>query len=219
MPALHDVPDHRAIISQVVEDMQVRLGSAPVAWRTQPHQPSTLSRPQRPLASTAPAHSEATAPEDAFEAQTRAAAYTGVLMLLQAAIRHRTKLSVVQADLTKMNAPEAFVSDFVAVLRRHRATLEEATVQHSTRFPALDKLKWRVDVTISSSSARRVMQPALLMETALSDGSLHSFEMPIDKFHALRHSVARMLLEMGDIRAHPVIQLAFDAEKAALDKP
>ena len=51
-------------------------------------------------------------------AATHATAYTGVLMLLQAAIRHRTKLSVVQADLERMNAPGAFTKDFVAVLRR-----------------------------------------------------------------------------------------------------
>ena len=38
--------------------------------------------------------------------------------MLQAAIRHRTKLSVIQADLGKMNAPEAFISDFTSVLRK-----------------------------------------------------------------------------------------------------
>ena len=98
-----------------------------------------------------------------------------------------------------------------------RVTLEEATAQHSTRFPAVVDLKWRIDVTISSSAARRAMTPTILMQLTLSDGSVHSFEMPQEQFHSMRYNVARTLLEMGDVRSHPVMQLAFEADQATLD--
>lgn len=112
IPALHDIGDHRPVMTQVVEDMQVRCGSAFSGALAHTGLPA-----QKPVAARPTPRSTA-ASSDPLLATARATAYTGVLMLLQAAIRHRTKLSVVQADLARMNAPEAFVSDFVAVLRR-----------------------------------------------------------------------------------------------------
>jgi len=39
------------------------------------------------------------------------------------------------------------------------------------RFPTLADLRWRVDVTISTSSLNRVLKPTLLFQLTLSDGT------------------------------------------------
>ena len=95
-----------------------------------------------------------------------------------------------------------------------------------------------MDVTISTSEAKKVMQPSILMQMALTNGEQHTFDMPVAEFHKLRYNVAKvsrpmrlqmlihhalhltavqMLHEMGDIRSHPVMQLAFDSDKAAFE--
>jgi hypothetical protein len=40
------------------------------------------------------------------------------------------------------------------------------------RFPTLADLRWRVDVTISTSSLNRVLKPTLLFQLTLSDGTI-----------------------------------------------
>ena len=44
----------------------------------------------------------------------------------------------------------------------------------------------------------------------LSDGTIRTFEVPVDKFHDLRYNVAKVLREMTSLERHPVLQLAFD---------
>jgi hypothetical protein len=80
----------------------------------------------------------------------------------------------------------------VAVIRRSRDILEKAANDNRVRFPRLDALRWRVDVSISSSSLSRVMQPAILMEMTLGDGTIRTFEVPVDQFHDLRFNVAKV---------------------------
>lgn len=43
-------------------------------------------------------------------------------------------------------------------------------------FPRIRGVKWRVDVAISTSHLERVMRPSVMVELALSDGTLKTFE-------------------------------------------
>ncbi len=61
------------------------------------------------------------------------------------------------------------------------------------RLPTLAKLRWRVDVAISTSALKRALKPAVLLEVTTSAGAIHTFEVPADKFHMLRYNVAYML--------------------------
>ena len=67
--------------------------------------------------------------------------------------------------------------------------------------------RWRVDVLISSNSINRVMRPTLLMELTLSNGKIETFEVPIEKFHELRYTSAKLLSEMGIVANHPVLRI------------
>ena len=58
---------------------------------------------------------------------------------------------------------------------------------------------WRVDVTVSSSQAKRVLRPTVLMTLQSQRGSEEeekTFEMSLEMFRELRVTVAKMLTEM-----------------------
>ena len=61
---------------------------------------------------------------------------------------------------------------------------------------------WRVDVTVSSSQAKRVLRPTVLMTLKSKRGGgseepeEKTFEMSLEMFRELRVTVAKMLTEM-----------------------
>ena len=79
-------------------------------------------------------------------------------------------------------------------IRRH--DLESFSTKIAPQYPSIVDLRWRVDVAISTSKQARSLRPTVLMETALSDGSLKTFEVSAEKFQALRFNVTRALHEV-----------------------
>ena len=87
--------------------------------------------------------------------------------------------------------------------------------------PRLEQARWRVDVTISTSSLSKCLVPSVLIQLTLSDGRMKNFELPIDKFHDLRFNVAKALRAMGEIESHPLIRVIHhvdDFERKDLEK-
>ena len=84
----------------------------------------------------------------------------------------------------------------VSTLLARLALLEEHSAALVPHFPTLEELRWRVDVTISTGSLTRAMRPAVLMQMALSDGDVKTFEVASDKFQLLRFNVAKALYEV-----------------------
>lgn len=76
---------------------------------------------------------------------------------------------------------------------------------HLEAFPALKSLEWRVDVTISTTSLSRAFMPTVLMQLTLSDKSMYTFELSIDRFHQLRYNVAKALKALQDLKQHPTL--------------
>jgi len=79
--------------------------------------------------------------------------------------------------------------------------------EQRVRLPQLETFRWRVDVTISNSSLHRVLEPSILMEMTLSDGSIKTFEVAVSQFHELRYSVAYVLKEMEDLEKRNILKL------------
>lgn len=76
-----------------------------------------------------------------------------------------------------------------------------------TASPAQVDMKWRVDVSISTSHLERVMKPSVMIELTLSDGTIKSFEMNVEQFQKLRYDTARMLRNMQEIERHPIMRI------------
>ena len=56
---------------------------------------------------------------------------------------------------------------------------------------------WRIDVTVSSSQAKKVLRPTVLMTLEEGDENKETtFEMSLEMFQELRLTVAQMLTEM-----------------------
>lgn len=80
-------------------------------------------------------------------------------------------------------------------------------LKHSSEsgFPHLADVRWRIDVTISTTSLARVFKPSIPMQLTLSDGTISNFECSVEKFHELRYSVAKALKNAQDLQQHPIL--------------
>ncbi|XP_070769564.1 COMM domain-containing protein 5 [Enoplosus armatus] len=135
----------------------------------------------------------------------------GMYRVLSEAIRIPTsslKQEAFKEDLRELRVPEDFITDFSSVVfGNRRAALEAATSQKDPQLPKVDDFKWRVDVAISTSSLARALQPSVLMQMKLSDGSFHRFEVPVSKFQELRYNVALLLKEMNDLEKRSILKI------------
>ncbi|XP_053179936.1 COMM domain-containing protein 5 [Scomber japonicus] len=135
----------------------------------------------------------------------------GMYRVLSEAIRipvSSLKQEAFKEDLREVRIPEDFITDFSSVVfGNRRAVLDAATSQNDPHLPTLDQLKWRVDVAISTSSLARALQPSVLMQMKLSDGSFHRFEVPVTKFQELRYNVAMILKEMNALEKRSILKI------------
>mmetsp|Transcript_21881 Transcript_21881/g.65598 ORF Transcript_21881/g.65598 Transcript_21881/m.65598 type:complete len:148 (+) Transcript_21881:149-592(+) len=74
-------------------------------------------------------------------------------------------------------------------------------------FPRLAGVRWRVDVSISTSSLDRVMRPTVTMEWTLDDGRVEAFEMSVDQFQKMRYDTAKALRAMQETERHPIMRI------------
>jgi hypothetical protein len=118
--------------------------------------------------------------------------FTGLYSLIRIAIRYKIKNEIIRNDLIKMNVPSAVVDDIIRAIRASRFDIERAALVHRIRFPRLEKLRWRVDVIISSGSLSRVLRPTILMQMVLSNKIIKTFEVSVDQFSQLRVGVAKV---------------------------
>ncbi|XP_061454096.1 COMM domain-containing protein 5 [Rhineura floridana] len=136
---------------------------------------------------------------------------SGMYTLLREALRLPTsslKQEVFKEDLKELRIPEDFILDFATVVFGNRRPVLEATIQkQANKLPRIEDFKWRVDVAISTSSLARALQPSILMQLKLSDGSAHRFEVPVAKFQELRYNVALILKEMNDLEKRSVLKI------------
>jgi hypothetical protein len=142
-----------------------------------------------------------------------------------------------------MNLPANCVQLVAAALKRERLELEASSLATRTRLPRLEGLTWRVDVTISSSSLLRVFRPSIMMQMALSDGRIKTFDVSVEQFHQLRYNVAKVLRDMQvrlitlldlfgmclltkpiyinlsqELERHPIMRIADEASKKTFEE-
>lgn len=139
--------------------------------------------------------------------------YSGIYCILHAAIASKVNTTKIVEDLKKMNIPQQVADDLGRAILRSRNQLEMVALHSRIRFPKLDKLRWRIDVIISSGSLSKVMRPSILMQMILSDGRIETFEVSQQEFHQVRYGVAKMLREMQVIERHPIMRVALEYQK------
>lgn len=133
--------------------------------------------------------------------------FTGLYVIVRTVVGDRVTISTLNADLKKMNFPPAVVDDICRAISLTRSSMQEAISSHQLSFPRLQKLRWRLDVAISSGSLSRIMRPSILMQMILSNGSIKTFEVSIKEFNQLRYGVAKVLYDMQSLDRHPIMKL------------
>lgn len=142
---------------------------------------------------------------------------TGLTFVVSAAIRSRAKAASVQAALEEHQFPAGASDLIVGKIRQTRTELQERFVQNRVRAPSLSSFRWRIDVTISTETLQKVFRPTILCEMVTSQGEVKNFEMPVESFHHLRYSVAKILRNMQEIERHPIMRLALEADREGED--
>ncbi|XP_002723516.2 COMM domain-containing protein 5 [Oryctolagus cuniculus] len=130
-----------------------------------------------------------------------AALLGGTHTLLQQALRlppASLKPDSFRDQLQELSIPQDLAGDLAsAVFGSPRPLLDAVAQQRGAWLPHMTDFRWRVDVAISTSALARSLQPSVLVQLSLSDGSKHRFEVPVAKFQELRYSVALALKEMA----------------------
>lgn len=126
----------------------------------------------------------------------------GTHTLLQQAFRLpplSLKPEAFKDQLQELCIPQDLVVELADVVFGSQRLLDSVARQQGAWPPHIANFRWRVDVAISTSALARSLQPSILMQLTLSDGSAHRFEVPTAKFQELRYSVALVLKEMADL--------------------
>ncbi|XP_028418438.1 COMM domain-containing protein 5-like [Dendronephthya gigantea] len=136
--------------------------------------------------------------------------FSGLHKIMKATLR-QTLTSIKQenykAELLSYKIPENFVNEIMVNVFKSHTRVETGVLSNRIRLPGLQSLKWRVDVTISTSSLNRVLVPTVFMEVKTSDGSIKSFEVPLSRFNELEYDVAYVLKEMEDLEKRNILKI------------
>lgn len=151
-----------------------------------------------------------------LDSATLGALFTGVHWFVRVCMRSSLKAKALAAELADCKVHAPFIEPLLLTVEvgRSRQAAGEAALVSS--LPTVDSLRWRLDVTISTSSLHRVLRPALTMQTTLSDGSAHAFHVSKQRFNELRYTVAKLLKDMQTLEARiPSIDLTEGPSAAA----
>ncbi|XP_004206091.2 COMM domain-containing protein 5 [Hydra vulgaris] len=135
--------------------------------------------------------------------------YSGVLLLMRYALRHpqgSLKKESFILELNELRLNKEHIEDICSVVFTTKQNAIEKKFS-SFQLPSLISLRWRIDVTISTSVLNRVLQPTILMQIKDSNGKMFTFEVSYAKFHELRYNIASLLKEMEDLEKRSVLRV------------
>lgn len=120
--------------------------------------------------------------------------FSGILNLTLAVLRipeNKLSLENIHAELVSLGLPDENADQII----RCKATIKP----NVPNFLKLVDNKWRIDVTISSSSVSRVLEPSILMELNFASGDNKIINIPISQFHNLRFQVASCINKLNHL--------------------
>jgi len=139
--------------------------------------------------------------------------FSGFYSIIRQIISSKLLITTVRNDLLKINMPEPCVDDICKAINISRPSIEKVLVINRIKYPTITKLRWRIDVIISSGSLSKVMKPSIIVQLILSNGNIKTFEMSTEQFNQLRYSVAKVLYEMQAIDRHPIVKILNEMDK------
>uniref|UniRef100_K3X595 COMM domain-containing protein n=1 Tax=Globisporangium ultimum (strain ATCC 200006 / CBS 805.95 / DAOM BR144) TaxID=431595 RepID=K3X595_GLOUD len=112
------------------------------------------------------------------------------------------KDSLAQQQALQQKIPSDFQLPFLQALRDNWSALETAAGANKFSLPRVNEMQWHVEGSI------------VVMRIQTRDGSTRTMRAPIRQFHQLRYSTAKVLQEMNQVEAHPIMRLTNADQKA-----
>ena len=112
--------------------------------------------------------------------------FTGLYLIQRAALRSKVPIKEFKSSLSILQVPEELTSYLIESYSALLSNVDDLLPHKNAQCPQLERLKWRVDVTVSTSALSRAMIPTILMKASMSDGEEHVFETSLEKFQQLR---------------------------------
>jgi len=140
------------------------------------------------------------------ESKVAQSAFLGNCIILRSAVRSDIEVKTFSRDV-KVMMPDEFASVLVSAYRNRKEVLQDKMTEESQQLalPSLESIRWRVDVTISTTSLSRVFRPTVTFSITLSNGKVRTFEVSMEKFNELRYNVAKLLKLTLDLEKHPML--------------
>ncbi|KAJ4462936.1 hypothetical protein PAPYR_156 [Paratrimastix pyriformis] len=157
-----------------------------------------------------------------MEQKEYAALFTATYLALRHAVRmwkpshHARGMSPIdtyvqqlQAELQGANWRPQYVAPFLECLAARLEALRDSVAGQCMRMPAsVSSMRWRVEVSLSTSSMNRVLRPAVILEVTLTDGNIRTLELDMATFHQLRYNTAKILKDMLTLEQTDTLQRA-----------
>ena len=153
-----------------------------------------------------------------LEEETARKVFTGLVTVLKCALRSEITGDDMEHDLLAARCPAAFAVDMVGLVMAQKEGVSSRLDGFKAGLNRLSNVRWRVDVCISSASCSRVLRPVVLMELELSDGTIRTLEMSVEKFQELRYCTAQALKGMHGTESNPlykVLEAASEQQRKA----
>ncbi|KAF1313786.1 hypothetical protein FI667_g16996, partial [Globisporangium splendens] len=112
------------------------------------------------------------------------------------------KDSLAQQQALRQKIPSDFRLPFLQALRDNWSALETAVGVNKFSLPRINEMQWHVEGSI------------VVMRIQTSDGNTRTMRVPMRQFHQLRYSTAKVLQEMNQVEAHPIMRLTNADQKA-----
>ena len=87
-----------------------------------------------------------------------------VYVMLKQAIRTKVKVSTVHSDLLALKMPQVFIDEISKAIVDYRSDIEASAQVQRIHFAKFERLRWRIDIVISTGTLSRVMRPTILMQ-------------------------------------------------------
>lgn len=123
--------------------------------------------------------------------------FGGLLMLVQKIRRQKSdiKESDLRSCLKSLKFTEDCSNEFINAFLENKSQLFACQRNKNQFYLQLEKLDWRIDVTVSSSHLNKSFNTVIIFKMRFKNGETKSFEMPVSKFYLFRLYVTFLLKE------------------------
>ncbi|CAF1196765.1 unnamed protein product [Rotaria sordida] len=119
------------------------------------------------------------------------------------------KSDIFKDDLRDLKFSEQIIEEFHNILFGTKRDQLYNIIQERDRprLPFLQSFDWNLDVTLTTASLSRCIEPLLFFQFHTTDNRCLTFEVPIKKFNELRYNTALLLKEMEEVDGKQALKL------------